>query len=91
MMKKFNAWMEKVGVDKLLHFSIGAWITALGGMYNHIGCLCCGGLIIILNIIKERLLDDNADYKDVFATLLGSVTSIIICYIIGITKQLLCI
>ena len=91
MMKRFNAWMEKVGVDKLLHFSIGAWITALGGMYNHIGCLCCGGLIIILNIIKERLLDDNADYKDVFATLLGSVTSIIIYYIINITKQLLCI
>lgn len=91
MMKRFNAWMEKVGVDRLLHFSIGAWITALGGMYNHIGCLYCGGLIIILNIIKERLLDDNADYKDVFATSLGSVTSIIICYIINITKQLLCI
>ena len=91
MMKRFNAWMEKVGVDKLLHFSIGAWITALGGMYNHIGYLCCGGLIIILNIIKERLLDDNADYKDVFATSLGSVTSITICYIINIIKQLLCI
>lgn len=91
MMKMFDAWMEKVGVDKLLHFSIGAWITALGGIYNHIGCLCCGGLIIILNIIKERLLDDNADYKDVFATSLGSVTSIIICYIINIVKPLLCI
>ena len=88
-MKRFNAWMEKVGVDKLLHFSIGAWITALGGMYNHIGCLCCGVLIIILSIIKERLLDDNADYKDVFATSLGSVTSIIIYYIINIAKQLL--
>ena len=87
-MKRFNAWMEKVGVDKLLHFSIGAWITALGGMYNHIGCLCCGGLIIILNIIKERLLDDNADYKDVFATSLGSVTSIIIYYIINIANLL---
>lgn len=89
MMKRFNAWMEKVGVDKLLHFSIGAWITALGGMYNHIGCLCCGGLIIILNVIKERLLDNSADYKDVFATSLGSIASIIVYYVINITKQLL--
>ena len=89
MMKRFNAWMEKVGVDKLLHFSIGAWITALGGIYNHIGCLCCGAIVIILNVIKERLLDEQPDSKDTLFTLFGSIVSIIACFGINTIKRLL--
>lgn len=88
-MKITDKLVQKFGVDKLLHFSIGAWITALGGIYNYMGCLCCGVIVIMLNIIKERLLDEQPDPKDTLFTLFGSIVSIIACFGINTIKQLL--
>ena len=88
-MKLTNKLVEKFGADKLLHFSIGALIPALGSMVNMATCLLSGALLLIVSIIKEKKLDDYSDLKDLLATGIGTGSSILLYYIINILKQLL--
>ena len=57
MIKKFNAWMEKVGVDKLLHFFVAAWVVA-ECKYFGLTAMLIGLLnICTLSVIKELWMD----------------------------------
>jgi hypothetical protein len=84
IMKIVNKIIGKVGVDKVLHFAFGGWITAKfceSGilLLAVIGILFCG----IASIIKERL-DEKFDWKDIAAAMLGGVVELVTWYIITI-------
>jgi hypothetical protein len=84
IMKIVNRIIDKIGVDKMLHFAFGGWITAKfceSGilLLAVIGILFCG----IVSITKERL-DEKFDWKDIAAAMLGGVVELVTWYIITI-------
>ena len=82
MMKRFNAWMEKVGVDKLLHFFLAAWIVAECKAYGVVPMLLGFVAVVLLAVVKEYVLDNKDDYKDVLCSILGGVFSVLL-FIVG--------
>ena len=88
-MKRFNAWMEKVGVDRLLHFFVAAWIVAECKSYGVAPMLLGFVAVILLAIIKEYILDKTGDYKDVLCSMIGGVFSILMFIVGGIVSTIL--
>jgi hypothetical protein len=89
MMKRFNAWMEKVGVDKLLHFFVAAWLVAECKAYGIAPMLLGFVVVVLLAIIKEYILDNPGDYKDVLCSMLGGVFSILLLIVWDIVCTIL--
>lgn len=81
-MKRFNAWIEKVGVDKLLHFFVAAWVVAECKSYGVAPMLLGFVVIVLLSVVKECVLDKTGDYKDLLCSILGGVFPIIL-FIVG--------
>lgn len=92
-----KALIEKIGLDKITHFSLGGLITALLTiicmlqdvdilMYNPWRAVLYPlvGTVVtaFVSVLKELLLDSKADWKDVWSALLGSAT-VYIASIIG--------
>lgn len=83
-MKLTDRLVEKVGVDKLLHFFVAAWIVSECKAYG-IGVGCIAWItVVILSAIKEKAFDKYVDAKDIFAGALGGFTSLALQIIKGI-------
>lgn len=84
-----NKFIEKIGMDKVAHFGVGGLITALftivfimqdmGSLiftpwrmmlYPFIGTI----ITTVVSVIKEKFIDTQADWKDLYAALIGSAT-----------------
>lgn len=76
-MKIINKLVEIYGADKLLHYAVGGWLTAIGSLFGWIGLIIGFILVVVLSFIKERL-DDKRDKKDILAGVLGGITMVII-------------
>lgn len=85
-------FINKIGIDKVLHFLLGAVIAFTicnlmliqDAMVRWETMLAAvGGTIIaaILAMMKERIIDDKPDMKDFFASVLGGVYVIIVNFI----------
>lgn len=83
-MKELDNFLEKVGVDKILHHLLGALICAFISFvviiqegvidwhvlsYPFIGFVA----VLFLSVIKEILFDDKADWMDVVWSVAGCV------------------
>lgn len=83
-MKIVNRIIEKVGVDKMLHFAFGGWI---GAKFNETGIWMAAviGILFVafISIIKERL-GSKFDWKDIAAAMLGALLELVSWYIIKI-------
>lgn len=80
---KFTDWIvEKFGNDKIMHFLGGAWITSLFSPFGWIGIIIGIVLTLILSLIKEQYLDSEFDFKDIIAASMGSLTSILLYWVI---------
>lgn len=81
-----NDLINKIGVDKLLHFSFGGLITACIAnfifLYCELNILLCTliGIIatMILEFVKEYVIDNIPDWKDILATFLGCLLIVIV-------------
>lgn len=82
-------FINKIGIDKVLNFLLGAVITFTicnliliqDAMVRWETMLAAvGGTIIaaILAMMKEKIIDDEPDMKDFFASVLGGVYVIIV-------------
>ena len=85
----FNGLITKIGVDKLLHYSIGGLIAALFTvvttlqeghvdistiLFSFIGLI----LVAIFSMLKEALIDDKFSWMDVLASVLGALSVLIV-------------
>ena len=77
-MNKLNSWIEKIGADKLLHFFVAAWVVAECKPYGTTAMLLSFVAIILLSIVKEYLLDEKGEYKDIISSVLGGVFSLLL-------------
>ena len=81
-MKLTDRLVEKVGVDKLLHFFVAAWLVSECKAYGVAPMLLGFVVIVLLAIVKECVLDNTGDYKDVLCSMIGGVFSILL-FIVG--------
>ena len=84
IMKIVNNILDKIGVDKMLHFAFGGWITAKFCESGILLLAVIGILLVgIVSILKERL-DEKFDWKDIAAAMLGGLLELVSWYLITI-------
>lgn len=76
-MKIIDNFINKVGADKVLHFTIAALITAWGGNFGDLGLILGALEIIALSFVKEHL-DNEFSAKDIYYSIGGAMTSVIV-------------
>ena len=85
----------KVGMDKIAHFGIGGiigatiaiivtlargdygWVVGVYPFISHV-------VVFILSFIKEKFMDDEYNWLDILASVLGSI-AVHMAFIIGLT------
>lgn len=70
-MSFINKIVNKIGEDKVLHFLVGALITALQSPIGWIGVLIGAVLVLGLSVLKEYTLDEKPDIWDIVAAACG--------------------
>lgn len=84
-MKIVNKIIEKIGVDKMLHFAFGGWIASKF-METGIPIVGVSGILFIafIGIVKEYIFDkeSGADWKDIAATMIGGLVEFVSYYLI---------
>ena len=85
----------RIGMDKIAHFGIGGIIGAtiaivitlargdygwVAGAYPFIS----HAIVFILSFIKEKFMDDEYNWLDILASVLGSI-AVYMAFIIGLT------
>lgn len=98
-----KAFIEKTGMDKVAHFGVGGLITALLtivcllqdmdillnepwriAFYPIIGSV----VTAVISVLKELLIDEVRDWKDLYAAMIGSAT-VFVSALIGMVLYLL--
>lgn len=85
----------KVGMDKIAHFGIGGIIGAAIAIVitlarGDYGCLVgvypfvSHAIVFILSFIKEKFMDEEFNWLDILASVLGSI-AVHMAFIIGLT------
>lgn len=94
-MKELDDLVKKLGNDKVLHFLGGSWICALVTIVTilqednlnsleKVGSVLIGTVVvIILSVIKELIMDEEADWMDVLASFLGCIP-VFVCVGLGV-------
>lgn len=76
-MKIVTNFVQRVGIDRLLHFFVSAMLTALSLPWGYCAAIVIGFFVFILGAIKEdidsREPDNEYDLYDTLANLLGVV------------------
>ena len=78
-MKLTNKIIERYGADKVLHFCVCGWIVSICCVFNMTGMWVGIFAAIALSVLKE-LLDDEADWHDLLAGILGAVTVVLLFF-----------
>ena len=81
-MKIIDKFLNKVGADKVLHFTIAALITAWGGLFGDLGLIIGALGIVALSYLKERL-DEEFCTQDILYSMGGAIASVIV-YLCGV-------
>lgn len=81
-MKLTDKLVEKIGVDKMLHFFVAAWLVSECKAYGVAPMLLGFVAVILFSVVKECVLDKTVDYKDLLCSILGGVFPIIL-FIVG--------
>ena len=76
-MKILNKLASYIGVDKILHFLVGALIVAQFEIFEWYWVLIAIGIVAVLSVVKE-FLDSEFDWKDIFAAMCGAFTQLFI-------------
>jgi hypothetical protein len=81
-MKLTNSLVEKFGTDKLLHFLVTAWLVSEVKIFGISAVIIVFIFIIILGFIKELILDNQFDTKDIIASFIGGLISLLLYLIL---------
>lgn len=80
--EKLDNFIDKVGVDKMLHFLVGGWLTTIGLILGLKGGLIALFILLLVSIVKEKYMDNEFTKDDIKAALIGSGASFIIYFIL---------
>lgn len=78
-MKIVDKIIGRIGVDKVLHFLVGALMTAYGSMMGDACMWVAVVLVVVLSIVKETL-DEKVEWMDIVAGCIGCVVSVAFYY-----------
>jgi hypothetical protein len=78
-MKIVDKILSKIGTDKLLHFLVGALLTAWASMVNDV-CMWVAVVLVVVCSIAKEVLDDKVEWMDIVAGCIGCATSIAVYY-----------
>lgn len=67
--------LNKIGIDKVLHFLVFAWIVAIGLAYSFTTGIWCFIGMVVLSLIKELVIDKRIDWVDLIAGIVGGIVS----------------
>ena len=73
-----NTNINKYGIDKVLHFLVGAFITLLVSPMGIWAMLTMSALLMVVSYVKEKYMDSEFTKNDIKFTLYGSITSFIL-------------
>ena len=76
-MKIIDKFLQKVGADKVLHFTIAALITAWGGNFGDLGLIIGALGVTALSYLKERL-DEEFCTQVLLYSMGGALASVIV-------------
>ena len=83
-MKLTDKLVEKVGMDKMLHFLVAAWAVSECKAYG-IGAGCIAWIaVVVLSAVKEKVFDDYVDAQDIFAGALGGFIPLLAAVLHGV-------
>ena len=82
----FNELITKIGVDKILHFSVGATIALsvtlilclVGDISNVIPYSIIGTNVAVICVVVKELCDSEFNKTDFIATMFGGIIAIVI-------------
>lgn len=90
-MKQANSLLEKVGIDKVLHFLVGYAIVATAAIFGIIPAVVATFLTFVLAGLKESIDEREAekanapyeayDWRDIGATMLGTILPLILAFV----------
>ena len=69
-------FLNKIGIDKALHFLVGGWMVSFGFTFGIIGGIIMFLALIVLAFLKEKVVDKEPDWKDFWFSIAGGVVSI---------------
>ena len=72
---KIAELLNKIGIDKVLHFLVFAWIVAIGLAYSFTTGIWCFIGMLVLSLIKELVIDKKIDWVDLIAGIVGGIVS----------------
>lgn len=78
-MKIVDKIISKIGVDKVLHFLVGALATSYGSMVDD-ACMWVAVVLVVLCSIVKEVLDDKVEWMDIVAGCLGCLVSVLFYY-----------
>lgn len=81
-MKMLDTLISRIGVDKLLHFLLFAWVVSEAKAFGIHAMWVAYWLMAVLSIAKEMWLDDKGDMKDVLYGAAGGGVSVILSYLL---------
>lgn len=73
-----NTNINKYGIDKVLHFLVGAFITLFVSPMGIWAMLTMLALLMVVSYVKEKYMDSEFTKNDIKFTLYGSITSFIL-------------
>ena len=85
----------KVGIDKIAHFGIGGiigaaiaivitWARGDYGWVVGVYPFVAHAVVFILSFVKEKFMDDEFNWLDILASVLGSI-AVHLAFILGLT------
>lgn len=80
---KIADFLNKIGIDKVLHFLVFGWVCSIGFTKSFtVGVWCFIG-IFILSLVKEKYIDKKIDWVDVIAGFFGGWTAFALYWILN--------
>lgn len=76
-MRKFNAFIEDIGMDKVAHFCAGGMIVAIFACY---GLGIIGFFVNVAIMWLREYLSDAPDKADMAYGILGGLCSFMLCF-----------
>lgn len=78
--KGYDRFIEKIGIDKVAHFSLYGMVVAIAGQFGWLPALIAFVVMWILSIVKEDL-DSEVNWMDVLAGVAGGAIALALAFL----------